>query len=82
MELVPAESRGEKIPCRQIPLNAQGETLDSLYRYADRPETEEVFRNWLLDTIETLEKEPRAPNPIGTAAAIPKLKRDENENNN
>ena len=57
MPLVPRGFRDEKIPCRHIPLNAQGETLDSLYRYADQHETEEVFGNWLRTTIAKLEAE-------------------------
>ena len=57
MQAVPPGSRGEKIPCRHIPLNEQGETLDSLYRYADRRETEEAFGTWLRSTISNLEEE-------------------------
>jgi len=57
MQAVPPGSRGEKIPCRHIPLNEQGETLDSLYRYADRRETEEAFGTWLRSTISKLEEE-------------------------
>jgi hypothetical protein len=54
------ESRGQKIPCRHIPLNAQGETLDSLYRYADQRETEGVVRSWLRTSIARLEEERRS----------------------
>jgi hypothetical protein len=57
MQAVPQEFRGEKIPCRHIPLNGQGETLDSLYRSADQRETEEVFGNWLRSTISKLEED-------------------------
>jgi hypothetical protein len=68
MPLVPQGSRDEKIPCRHIPLNTQGETLDSLYRYADQRETEEVFGNWLRSTIAKLETEStaraRRPSPL------------------
>jgi hypothetical protein len=60
MQALPPESRGEKIPCRHIPLNAQGETLDSLYRYADQRETEGVLRSWLRTTIARLEEERRS----------------------
>ena len=47
IDLVPAERRPEKIPCRHIPLNASGETLDSLYRHGNPQEVEESVRNWL-----------------------------------
>jgi hypothetical protein len=55
MQLVPPEFRDGKIPCRQIPLNAAGETLDSLYRWGDEHEIEESLRNWLVTTIAQLE---------------------------
>jgi hypothetical protein len=57
MQLVPCESRGERIPCRHIPLNAEGETLDSLYRYANQYETQQTFVGWLRSTIARLEDE-------------------------
>jgi hypothetical protein len=63
MQLVPPELRLGKIPCRQIPLNASGETLDSLYRYGDQHEIEETFRNWLVATIAELEERRRKPRP-------------------
>src|SRR5713226_4304643 len=42
MQLVPPEHRSEKIPCRHIPLDSTGQTLDSLYRYDNQYETEAV----------------------------------------
>ena len=57
MQLVPPERRSEKIPCRHIPFNVSGETLDSLYRYSDQNETEETVGNWLRATIQRLEEE-------------------------
>ncbi len=70
MPLVPQAFRDAKIPCRHIPFNVEGETLDSLYRYADQYETEEVFGKWLRATIVTLEEERRAQreNPNGPPA--------------
>jgi hypothetical protein len=59
-QLVPPQFRGNKIPCRHIPFNAEGEMLDSLWRYSDQFEIEEVFGNWLRTTIATLEKERQA----------------------
>jgi hypothetical protein len=59
MQLVPPEFREAKIPCRHISLNADGETLDTLYRYAEQYETEKVFGNWLRAAIAKLEEERR-----------------------
>jgi len=55
-QLVPADLRNEKIPCRHIPLNTLGENLDSLYRYDDQREVEESVGNWLRATIATIEE--------------------------
>ncbi len=57
MQLVPRERRSEKIPCRHIPFNMSGETLDSLYRYSDQQEIEETVGGWLRATIHRLEEE-------------------------
>jgi len=60
MPLVPPERRSEKIPCRHIPFNASGETLDSLYRYGDQCEIEGTVETWLMTTIQRLENERKA----------------------
>jgi len=57
MHFVPPERRSETIPCRHIPLNTSGATLDSLYRYSDRRVVEETVGNWLRCTIDRLEKQ-------------------------
>jgi hypothetical protein len=57
MRVVPPEKREEKIPCRFIPLNEQGETIDSLYRSGTWKELESALRYWLTREIEKLEKE-------------------------
>lgn len=54
-QLAPPDLRNEKIPCRHIPLDALGENLDSLYRYDDQRELEEIVENWLRATIAKLE---------------------------
>lgn len=64
MQLVPQEQRAEQIPCRHIPFNVSGETLDSLYRYGDQTEIEETVGDWLKTTIERLEKEHTSVRPI------------------
>ncbi len=60
-QLVPPDFRSAKFPCRHIPLNAGGETLDSLYRYSDEHEIEETVRFWLQATIAELEEQRRIP---------------------
>jgi len=60
MQLVPAECRSEKIPCRHIPLNECGETLDSLYRYNDQNQIEETVGTWLRASIQRLGEEQTA----------------------
>lgn len=61
LQLVPPEFRTDKHPCRHIPLNRAGESLDSLYRYGDEHETEETVRAWLEATISRLEEHRKAP---------------------
>jgi hypothetical protein len=60
IQLVPPEFRSEEIPCRHIPFDSSGETLDSLYRYGDQVEIEEVVGGWLRATIKRLEEERNA----------------------
>ncbi len=57
IQLVPPEFRSEQIPCRHIPFDSSGETLDSLYRYGDQVEIEEVVGGWLRATIQRLEEQ-------------------------
>jgi len=54
---VPETSRGKTVPCRYIPLNEKGETLDSLYRASAPEEIEAAVAAWLEQEIERLEKE-------------------------
>jgi hypothetical protein len=55
-QVVPEADRRKKIPCRFIPLNEQGETIDSFYRYGKPEELDAALRRWLGATIERLEK--------------------------
>jgi hypothetical protein len=50
-QLVPADHISEEIPCRYIPLNEQGETLDSLYRSANQEKVESAAARWLRAKI-------------------------------
>lgn len=56
-DLVPEERRDREMPCRHIPLDAQGNTVDSLDQRGQREEAEEKLLVWLDSTIARLEKE-------------------------
>jgi hypothetical protein len=57
MQFVPRQFSKERVPCRHIPLNEGGETLDTLYRSGDQIEIEQEMKKWLLATIRQLELE-------------------------
>ena len=57
MQLIPIGKRSREIPCRDIPLNEERETLQSLYETATRHELEWKLDQWLRRTIARLEKE-------------------------
>jgi len=56
-DFVLREARDETIPCHFIPLNQQGETVDSMERHAHQLELEETLKNWLRSTVAGLERE-------------------------
>lgn len=68
MQYVPQESRKEKFPCRHLPLNQEGETLDGLYCYATQEEIEETLRKWLRAEIHRLEQLRLDPAPAESPA--------------
>ena len=68
MHFVPPDCHSEKIPCRHIPLNVEGYTIDTYYRLGTHDEVETAVAAWLRDTIEKLERERRSSVP-GTAAS-------------
>lgn len=51
---VPVDRQKEKIPCRHIPLNEQGETIDSLHRRRTQESIETALSRWLRATIQDL----------------------------
>ena len=55
MQLVPAEFRQGKAPCRYILLNEQNETIQSLYQCGTPEELEAAVGEWLMNTIQKLE---------------------------
>ena len=56
MDLVPAEKRGESVPCHHIRLNAQGDTVASLGGPGDAPEVHDAVCEWLRRTIHHMEE--------------------------
>jgi hypothetical protein len=56
LDLVPAENRGQVVPCRHIPLDPAGETLQTMYQTATQEEIENTVREWLRKTIEEVKK--------------------------
>lgn len=68
MQFVPPELRETKIPCRHIELTSGGDTLETLYRWADQHEIEEAMRGWLRATIARLERQADAIEKQGPEA--------------
>lgn len=55
MQLVPVDRQHQKIPCRYIALNEQGETIDHFYRCGTGEELERAFVSWLKAAIRAIE---------------------------
>ena len=60
-DLVPQQFHEQNVPCHFIPLNGDGETVDSMEHQYSQPELEEAVKNWLRKTIDKLEQERAAP---------------------
>ncbi len=56
-DFVPAGKQCADVPCRHIPLNAAGQTIDQLYRNSSDIEVEEAVAKWLRAAIAKLEQE-------------------------
>jgi hypothetical protein len=59
IQLVPPGRRNVPFPCRQIPLNSEGYTLENMYRYNSQQEIEDTVRTWLKRTIARIKEEAR-----------------------
>jgi hypothetical protein len=55
IQLVPSDLRNQPVPCRFIPLNDRGQTVDSLYATGTQIEIEEALCDWLRREISRLE---------------------------
>ena len=54
MDLVPIQFRNESAPCRFIPLNDSGKTVDNFYRSGTQIELEEALACWLRKQIKRM----------------------------
>jgi hypothetical protein len=55
-QLAPENAQAKKVPCRYIPLNDLGHTIDWFYRYGTQEEMEAAMRQWLEAIIARLER--------------------------
>lgn len=69
MQFVPPSRVLEQIPCRHIPLNAEGQTLCSLYESGEQQKIEEALGAWLRATIKGLEQQLNAGPQTGSPSA-------------
>jgi hypothetical protein len=65
-EQVPPERRSEVVPCHHIPLDAEGETIETLELKDNQPLLEEKVKEWLRAKIREIEEE-RAGQPATTS---------------
>jgi hypothetical protein len=56
-DLVPTDAQDTDVPCHHIPLNHQGETVDSMERQYNQTELEEAVKTWLREMIQSIELE-------------------------
>ena len=56
-QFLPQGLGAKRIPCRYIPLNENGETVESFYRTGTQEELESAVEAWLKATIKRLERE-------------------------
>lgn len=56
-DLVPDKAQGESVPCHHIPLNPDGETVDTMERQYNQAELEAAVKEWLRATIQRIEQE-------------------------
>jgi hypothetical protein len=56
IDFVPADKRGEELPCHAIPLNAAGDTVESLEQEDNQAKLEEALKEWMGAKIKELEE--------------------------
>jgi len=68
IEFVPPETRSQDIPCHQIPLGPNGETVGNMETQHDVMALERRLRNWLVATIQRIEQQRAAGTALGRSA--------------
>jgi hypothetical protein len=56
-DFVPDQHHCENVPCHHIPLNAAGETVDTMEHQYNQLEMEETVKEWLRATIARIEQD-------------------------
>ena len=64
-DFVPAQMRGETIPCHHIPLNERGETVEDLELKDNQSLMEKTVKEWLRARIKEIEAGRAAICPTG-----------------
>lgn len=57
MQFVPPEHRTDEVPCHQIVLNENGDTIETLFNVKEYVGAEDELEEWLVTTIAKLESE-------------------------
>jgi len=55
IDFVPRDKQDEEVPCHSIPLNASGDTVESLER--NEPKLEAALKEWMREKIREIEAE-------------------------
>ena len=66
IDFVPRAKQNEELPCHEIPLNAAGDTVESLE--GDEAKLEQVLKEWMRAKIKEIEAERNkieVPSPFG-----------------
>lgn len=70
-EFVPPERRLEALLCHRIPLNASGDTIQSLAARGNQSELEEAVKLWLREAIRRLEEARAVRDFLSHGKALP-----------
>ena len=63
IDFVPPDKRNEELPCHAIPLNAAGETVESLELENNQAKLEELLKKWMRTKINEIETARLAEKP-------------------
>ena len=55
IDFVPSDKQGKELPCHAIPLNAAGDTVESLENEDNQAKLEEALKEWMRAKIKELE---------------------------